>query len=184
MNRLAMKHTCLWIAMATLHIYIATIALCQNFHGGTSIAWTSIRTWTTTPLNFTYKCILDWKMRENQEFPVDFVGTNAGLTNSTQTNCCPSLILVLEIEISKPDWTTQMRYTGTLVVTLKVLDKYGSLRLPPRLDNSTGDRGFHLFPQTLIHISNSSGWTTAKRQKKAGFFFRYIRHLYYSHRIN
>ena len=25
-------------------------------------------------------------MRENQEFPVDFVGTNAGLTNSTQTN--------------------------------------------------------------------------------------------------
>ena len=75
MNRLAMKHTCLSFAMATLHTYIATIAHCQNFHGGTSMAWTLIRTWTTTPLNFTYKCILDWKMRENQEFPVDFVGT-------------------------------------------------------------------------------------------------------------
>ena len=61
--------------MATLHIYIATIAPCQNFHGGTSIAWTSIRTWTNTPLNFTYKMHFRLKMRENQEFPVDFVGT-------------------------------------------------------------------------------------------------------------
>ena len=55
MNRLAMKHTCLSFAMATLHTYIATIALCQNFHGGTSMAWSFIRTWTMTPLNFTYE---------------------------------------------------------------------------------------------------------------------------------
>ena len=54
MNRLAMKHTCLSFAIATLHTYIATIALCQNFHGGTSMAWTFIPTWTTSPLNFTY----------------------------------------------------------------------------------------------------------------------------------
>ena len=54
MNRLAMKHTCLSFAIATLHTYIATIALYQNFHGGTSMAWTFIPTWTTSPLNFTY----------------------------------------------------------------------------------------------------------------------------------
>ena len=41
--------------MVTLHTYIATIALCQNFHGGTSMAWSFIRTWTMTPLNFTYE---------------------------------------------------------------------------------------------------------------------------------
>ena len=34
-----------------------------------------IRTWTMTPLNFTYKMHFRLKMRENQEFPVDFVGT-------------------------------------------------------------------------------------------------------------
>ena len=39
-----------------------------------------IRTWTMTPLNFTYKMHFRLKMRENQEFPVDFVGTNAGVT--------------------------------------------------------------------------------------------------------
>ena len=39
------------------------------------MAWTLIRTWTMTPLNFTYKMHFRLKMRENQEFPVDFVGT-------------------------------------------------------------------------------------------------------------
>ena len=69
MNRLAMKHTCLSFAMTTLHTYIATIALCQNFYGGTSMAWTLARTWTNAPLSFTYK--MHFRLK-NQEFPVDF----------------------------------------------------------------------------------------------------------------
>ena len=73
MNRLAMKHTCLSFAMTTLHTYIATIALCQNFYGGTSMAWTLARTWTNAPLSFTYK--MHFRLK-NQEYPPYFYQYN------------------------------------------------------------------------------------------------------------